>query len=650
MYYIFKILVLGYDPQTPYNYICRAFKEEGNDMGSYREWYKEFQVMDNKCDLEVNVITDTISADFDEIIPSVDGIVYFLNPQLDEEVDLFNMVIPIINSVKRDIPTIIMYYDKDGILPISTNKLLEDVWINFPNFEAFVNLPSQDFHQVIECLCLALIQGDTPINIENSWLRYPLFIKLANLYYQHQQYYNAAIALKKAATVSEIYNREEYTILYEQAAYLFSKLSLYLEASEIMQKVNKKKAKNFKKLYAETIIREGNKLFNKNEFETAAKQYETAAQWASIELKDKNLIQEAFRLAINSWISACKVNNAFNILERLPHEEVLSALNDVSKKIIAATDYLVLVGNLEHAKDQLYTSINTYQKEGLFDIIDPFASKLVEILIELLKNEIEENELYRAKDTYDQIENLWESFDIKRVNIDAVLENLIKKFIEDLNFGMASVLINKLNSLDKKQKLTEIISDREEKEKDLKKAKVEQNLQKGVDFLKRYVNYEEEIIIDLNSVKLKEANQLFEQGNILEAANLLEDHSLYLRKLKKDEIADQILTKSLDMLIKGQFFKKFFVYYHQLTGSAEKKYLKRSFPIYLHNLKKLIERQDQDFVAQQKVFENSNKIYRNQMLYEESKQISEVYIDLIKKEALRIINEQQNLAGIQQAN
>ena len=72
---------------------------------------------------------------------------------------------------------------------------------------------------------------------------------------------------------------------------------MYLEASELMRRVDKKKSKNFKKLYAETMIREANKLFNKKAFETAARQYETAAQWSSIELKDKNIIQEAFRLA-----------------------------------------------------------------------------------------------------------------------------------------------------------------------------------------------------------------------------------------------------------------------------------------------------------------------------------------------------------------
>ena len=646
MHYIFKILVLG-DPKSAYDYIKRALQEEGENRGSYREWYKEFHVLENVCDLEIDVITDTISADFDEIIPSVDGIFYFLDPRNDEEVNLFNMIIPIIDSVKRDIPTIIMFYSREGILPFNVNDLLEDIWINFPNFEAFINLPPKDFHQALECLCIAMVNGETPLNIENSWLRYPIFIKLANLYYNHNNYYNAAKALTKAAVISEIYNREEHYILYEQAAYLFSRLGLYLDASNLMQKVDKIKAKNFKKLYAEAIVREGNKLFNKRDFEMAAKQYELAAQWSSIELKDENLINHSFQLAINSWVSACKCKEAFRILERLPHHLVPEILTEISDKIVAAADFLADNNRLDAARDQLYYSINTYQKEGLFEQLSKFTNKLLEILIKIFEKYLQEDDIYAAKNTYDEIENLWETFDVDKVNLDHLLEKLIIKLIKQLNFGLSSLLINKLNSLELKQKLTELSSETEEKEKELKKKQIEDKIKQGVDVLNSFIQEEREIIISINKDILNKAEILVNEEKFLDAADLIKKQADFLKSIGKTEISNQILIKSLDILLKGKLFDIFFKYYRELSRDTQRDYLEQIFHIYKEKLKEIIE--SGDYTIGESIFEVSNRLFRSQMLYEESKEISKLFIDLIKKEALRIVNQEESLESIKRA-
>ncbi|MHA1677500.1 MAG: hypothetical protein ACTSW3_01830, partial [Promethearchaeota archaeon] len=100
MRYIFKILILGSPEVTPV-YVSYAFNEEGEDKGSYIEYYREISVLEDMCDLEIDVITDLINVDYDEIIPIVDGIIYFLNPTNKEEVEFFEMILPIINSVKR---------------------------------------------------------------------------------------------------------------------------------------------------------------------------------------------------------------------------------------------------------------------------------------------------------------------------------------------------------------------------------------------------------------------------------------------------------------------------------------------------------------------------------------------------------------------
>ncbi|MFX0071769.1 MAG: hypothetical protein ACFFAO_11830, partial [Candidatus Hermodarchaeota archaeon] len=247
--------------------------------------------------------------------------------------------------------------------------------MNSPELEAFVNLPPYLFHQALQCLCIAMISGESPLNIENAWMRFPIFIQLANIYFKQQKYYYAAQAMKKAATISEIYNSNEFYIHCEQAAYLFSKINLYLEASKILESVDKKKYNEFRRQYHNAMILEGTKLFNQKEYEIAANQYEKAGQWASIELDDYNLVENSFKLAINSWISACKCEKAFIIIERLPHEKVLSYLNEISDKIIKAVDYLVSIGNLNAAKEQMYYSIFTYQREALFDILKKFSLK-----------------------------------------------------------------------------------------------------------------------------------------------------------------------------------------------------------------------------------------------------------------------------------
>jgi len=255
--YYFKILILG-EPDTIHLYASRAFGEPGEDQETHFEWYKEIKVFDDICDLEIDAIT-SISADLDEIIPMVDGIIYFLNPVNEEESELFEMILPDIFSVKRDIPTIVMFYDQNGILPVCVNDLLQHIWVNFPSLEAFANLPPKNFHQALQSLCLAMINGDTPLNIENAWMRFPIFIQMANIYFNNQNYYYAAQAIRKAALIADIYNKEEFFIISEQAAYLYSKMNLYLEASQIIEKVDKRKSINFKKLYAEAIITEGNR-------------------------------------------------------------------------------------------------------------------------------------------------------------------------------------------------------------------------------------------------------------------------------------------------------------------------------------------------------------------------------------------------------
>ncbi len=645
MRYIFKVLILG-NPETIHFYASSAFGEPGEDNKTYFEWYKEVRVLEDNCDLEIDVITSE-SADLDEIIPIVDGIIYFLNPLEQDEFEILKMVLPDIFSVKRDIPIIIVFYDQNGILPLSVNELLENVWVNYPNLEAFVNLSPNEFHQALQSLCLAMINGDTPLNIENAWMRFPIFIQMANIYFNNKNYYYAAQTIRKAALIAEIYNKEEYYIISEQAAYLFSKINLYLEASKILENIDRRKSVNFKTLYADAMIREANLFFNKQEYETAAAQYERAGQWASIEILEKKIIDEAFKLAINSWISACKVENAFRILENLPLEEVLSILKDISEKIGAAAEFLIDNNKFESAREQLYRAVNRYQREALPEELKKITSKLTEILIRIIKIEVEEKNNEDAKKTYDEIENMWESYKVEKTDLDSILSRLINNFLEENNFSKASVLINKLNSRILKQDLTKLSSEIEDRYKASIKKEMEEYIGKGIEILNKFVDAELDIIAKMNSEKIQEANEFIKENDYIGAANHLKHQAKYLENIGKDDIKAQILTKSLDILLEGKKHEKFFDIFDELSEIMKKRYLNRIFPIYLESLKEI--KESESYERNAKILDNSVRIFRNQMLYDESKDISKVFIKAIKQEALRILESEEDLSGIKKA-
>ncbi|MFW9972943.1 MAG: hypothetical protein ACFFDF_22345, partial [Candidatus Odinarchaeota archaeon] len=89
-----------------------------------------------------------------------------------------------------------------------------------------------------------------------------------------------------------------------------------------------------RKLYADAIIREGNQLFNRGEYEPAAQRYEKTARFSSTELLDKTFIFEAYRLAINAWISAGKPENVSKTIENLPQELKITLLKEIFINVI----------------------------------------------------------------------------------------------------------------------------------------------------------------------------------------------------------------------------------------------------------------------------------------------------------------------------
>ncbi|TFF90472.1 MAG: hypothetical protein EU548_02830 [Promethearchaeota archaeon] len=231
--------------------------EEGEDKNTYIEWYKEVNVVENSCDLEINTITDVVNMDYDDLLPVVDGIVYFLNPIVQKEVKIFEMFLSIIKFVKKNIPIIVVYNNGFSLLPLSVNELLENLWTNYPDLEGFVNLSPNQFNQVLQCLCSSMISGDSPLNFENARMRFPIFTQVANKYFKIaknekklEYYYYAAQAIKKAALIADILKNKKLKKEVKKFERIFNANHLYLKLIKNLKKrfskiknLNKKKRK-----------------------------------------------------------------------------------------------------------------------------------------------------------------------------------------------------------------------------------------------------------------------------------------------------------------------------------------------------------------------------------------------------------------------
>jgi hypothetical protein len=655
MRYIFKILILGLDGEAVELYTIRYFGEEGENKGPYLELYKEVKVLEDTCDLEVNAIIDVENVDLDGMINTVDGIIYFINPLKNEENEVFNSILHDIRKVSRNIPIIIMYYDQEGIFPLSVNDLLENTWLKYFDIEAFVNVRPREFHLVLHCLCIAMISGDSPLNIENAWMRFPIYIQLANIYFKKAEkeskpeyYFYSAQAVKKAAMIADIFNKEEYYVICEQAAFLFSKVNLYLEAAKILQNVDSKKSENFKRLYAESMIREGNVLFNKRTFEEAARQYESAAQWVALELEDEELKNEAFKLAINSWISACKVENAFKIIKNLPHEITIEILHEFLFKIIAMVDFLIKEQKNLLARDQLRISVDVYQKCNLSEELQELLTKLIAVLKLLFAKQISEEVRFSANGYYYEIKSICETYDLELPNLDQELIILINLFKDNLEFENTSPLLNEIHSKKLKEELTEAISKKEDENREQLKQKKEENLRKNVGILNSYIERELQIIAESNVKTIKEANALIEKGEYLKAANLIKDQSDFWGSIGREEIKDQMLKKVLDILLVGKLFERFTNVYYELKNETRKIYLRNKLTHTIDKLKNFAENHNFDEVFNALIFFIS--IYREQSLFDQSKEISELTVGYIKSEALRIVTEKKDEKSINEAD
>jgi hypothetical protein len=184
----------------------------------------------------------------------------------------------------------------------------------------------------------------------------------------------------------------------------------------------------------------------------------------------------------------------------------------------------------------------------------------------------------------------------------------------------------------------------EDENKEFFKRQVEENIKKGVIVLNSFIEYELNIFKEINTQIIKEANQFIEENNYSKAAKHVKAEVEFLKRVGRGEIHNEMIKKALDILLIGKEFDKFFDMYYDLSKKAKTVYLRNKLKIILEKLYIFLE--NQDFEIAEDVLINFISIFREQLLYEQSKQVSEMFIALIKFEAMKVVKNSDSTKSI----
>ncbi len=255
MSYMFNILALG-DNETALNYLQQGGLENVSiDDVSQWEYQKDNITLTFELPLNVN-------ADYDNLISMCDGILYFLNPNSESEIEIFKEIMKIIQGMKRNIHTIVLFRDKNNVIDKSANELLEWIWSDYP-FEACISdLGSPNVLKlIIDSLTESIIGGDMIILQRNSWLRIPSLFKKVNYEIEQQNWKEAGKLVEKIVKIARKNQNIDWTIYAEQAAWLYSRDGEFLSAAKIIASFNPVFSDRFRKMHVDQLISQGNRLF-----------------------------------------------------------------------------------------------------------------------------------------------------------------------------------------------------------------------------------------------------------------------------------------------------------------------------------------------------------------------------------------------------
>ncbi|TFG14698.1 MAG: hypothetical protein EU535_03070 [Promethearchaeota archaeon] len=641
MRYIFKVLTLGDSnlslPMIKSGKLTHQFQDH-----EISRWSKTLNVGTDQAVIEIDaVLSSTI--DFDSIIPTSDGILYFLDPNDVQQFELFEMIIEIIQKMGRTIPIILVFYTRKGFLFTPSNFLLEYIWENFL-IEAFVfDLYSKNtFYEVLECLSEAMITGNIPINVETTWMRIPYFKDKINRLLKDERYEDAGNLAEILTNMKKKFEKQDYYITAEQASWLYYKSGLYLNASNVLQEVSKKFSDKFIRIYVENLIHQGSRLYNMKRFHSAAEKFEKAFLYASIELNEPTLADQALKLAITTWIVATQFRNAFQLLDKLNIEEGKKLLRELTPTIAEAIDNLVQNKKYDMVKAYLYFIIDNFQRMGLFDEIKILGEKIVTVLKILMHQYIAENNPDQAQITLDELFSIWETFSIEREDMDDEIRSMAILFLNTNQFSIVDKLINYVQSYSIQKELTELRQQAEEQFRREKKDEQYANFSNAISVLKSYINDEIDMFTVSNSEFYKYIEQLKKEGKILEATSEFKKRASWFKNVGHLDIFNEILIHLLGLYIDSDMFLPFLQELVNLRNEERTNYLKRSTGKIQNRIESLIKSEESlDKIDQ--ILDNFARIYRNHLLYDENKTIERLHVDFKIGRAKKLLTTSKGL-------
>ncbi|MHA1728833.1 MAG: hypothetical protein ACTSWY_08885 [Promethearchaeota archaeon] len=654
MRYMFQLLVLG-DKKLSLPFLVNGGVEHKANDAELSRWEKNLNVGTDQCDLEIDVVISS-STDFDSIIPTSDGILYFLNPNNILDFELFEMIAQIILEEKRRIPIIIVFNTNNGFIKIPSNYLIEYIWEYYP-FEAFIynQYSKNTLYEILECASEAMILGTMPINIETAWMRIPFFINKINRTVINEDWAEAAYLTEIFTQIKKKFENQDYFINAEQAAWLYYKSENYLKASSIIEGVNDSDSKKFKKFYVENMIHSADSLLISADslqimryYRKAAEKYEQAAIWSSIELENSELSKKTLISAISAWISACEFQNAFRLMDRMEHTAQLDIMQNLPTNFSQAADSLIQSEKYDLAKMQLYLCIDKYQRSDLFVEAKIFAEQISTVLKNLLKRCIGDGDPDSALLVLDELLNIWETFDLDIENIDKQVEKIARLFLKVYDFSIIEKLLTYIQDPEIKVKITENRSKAEDEYKKSKKDVAVAKFNEAAKVLEEYIKKEIREFRNEDN-KIQDSVKIMKnEGQYWDASLILKERISWYGKIKQEKLYYECLISLIDLYLEAVLLVPFLQEINNLGNKFGNKcgdFLKEN----ANKLMKTVEKYFKKNETTEKVnsiMEGLVRSFRKYQLYDESKEFVKLHVKFLTTRAFDILFSSQGLSEV----
>lgn len=648
MRYLFRVLCFG-EPIGVMRFIQAAGDIKLDEFASNEDlqvFTKEITQENNTCNLELCAILKD-NADFDEIIPTTDGILYFLDPSNDMELQTFYLIMGILEKLDRVIPVCLVLHSLTKYFPVPVNRFANEIWWKYDYVEVFAYGPASNKsrEEPILTLAEAMMLGAVPINYDYIWLRLPVFIKKTNALVKAGNYKRAGLNAECVARTAKKFNETNYFIYAEQSAYLFQQVKEYLKAQHVLADVDPKMADFFRKAYVQSLVRDADVFYKQKMFSGAAQKYEASANWAKMELNDEKLAIDIYEKAIETWISACEIQNSFRLLEQLDHKNKQRILSKIAIRIAQASDFLISIQKIGLAKAQLYACIDIYQREGLFEDLKVITGKIVDVLYLNLVEDLKANSAYSAKATYDEYVNIISTFEIKTVpDVSKEVSKLAELFIDIADFSKVDELIPRITNHEEQKRITKLKVGKEESLLKQRKDSLSNLAQEAVDRVESFYNEETQFIQERANNTLQTATALEGKQDLLNAAKILKDQSDWLFFAKYESIANKVHSRLLEIYLKAGAITPFLENILKLKEGVRKQFLVGHMPLVLDCFRMANEKQGIESAT--KAFDGLNKVYRSLELFEDAKKFAEKLIVFLKAEASKTIEQNNNRNAI----